>query len=233
MERFSAVVNVIPVMVKVEEVEKIAERRTIERHVGIIFVDDGVREIVIRMCRARECNRWVNSGNKGKNRRGENKSKTGRDEARPDKFKIKWLEKLALLGGFSLNRGEGQREARFVAVAGILVQHTLGDCLVDRGHRWMKKIARGGGVAGGDCRAQTPHQSADPGAVGTVHFGALTRLRRPLQNRLFLLLNFGSLSLGHLLLLLCIAQTSNVKRGHGLCQTRRKVLPARKCRRRR
>jgi hypothetical protein len=44
-------------------------------------------------------------------------------------------------------------------------------------------------------------------------------LRRPLENRLFLLLYFGTLTLGHLTLLLRIAQTSNVKRGKRLCQT--------------
>src|SRR6266851_5073989 len=83
----------------------------------------------------------------------------------------------------------------------------------------MKKIARSGGVAGGDGGAQTAHHGADASAVGAVDLGALTSLRRPLQNRLFLLLNFGSLSLGHLLLLLRFAQTSNVKRGSRLCQT--------------
>src|SRR5467141_4043968 len=82
----------------------------------------------------------------------------------------------------------------------------------------MKKVARSGGVAGGDGGAQAPHQRADPSTVCAVHFGAFTRLRRALQNGLFLLLNFGSLSLGHLSLLLRIAQTSNVKRGLGLCQ---------------
>src|SRR6266850_4996222 len=141
------------------------------------------------------------------------------------------LWKPRLLGGFGLESVVGDREARFVAVAGVFVKHALGDGLVNGGHRGVEKIARSAGVAGGDGGAQAAHQRADPGAVGAVHFGALTRLRRPLQNRLFLLLNFGSLSLGHLLLLLCTAQTSNVKRGHGLCQTRRKVLPGRKCRR--
>src|SRR6266850_3026960 len=133
-----------------------------------------------------------------------------------------------LLGGFGFDAVVGEGEARFVAVAGVFVEHALGDSLVDGGHRGVVEIARGGGVAGGDGGAQTAHQGADTGAVGAVHFGALTSLRRPLQNRLFLLLNFGSLSLGHLLLLLCTAQTSNVKRGSRLCQTRRKVLPARK-----
>jgi len=45
------VVALIPAVVisnvaKVEEVEEIAERRAVERHVGIIVVNDGVREIV-------------------------------------------------------------------------------------------------------------------------------------------------------------------------------------------
>src|SRR5712692_3855759 len=87
----------------------------------------------------------------------------------------------------------------------------------------MKKIARSGGVAGGGGGAQTAHHGADASAVGAVDLGALTSLRRALQNRLFLLLNFGSLSLGHLLLLLRFAQTPNVKRGSRLCQTSSKV----------
>src|SRR6267378_2752455 len=140
------------------------------------------------------------------------------------------LWKLKLLISFGFYAVVGEREARLVAVAGVFVKHALGDGLVDGGHRGVEEIARSGGVAGGDGGAQAAHQRADPGAIGAVHLRALTRLRRPLQNRLFLLLNFGSLSLGHLLLLLRTAQTSNVKRGSRLCQTRRKVLPARKCR---
>src|SRR6267143_5169329 len=115
------------------------------------------------------------------------------------------LQVSNLLRGFGLEAVVGESEARFVTVAGVFVEHALGDGLVDGGHRGMEEIARGGGVASGYGSAQTAHQRADPGAVGAVHFGALTRLRRPLQNRLFLLLNFGSLSLGHLLLLLCTA----------------------------
>jgi hypothetical protein len=83
----------------------------------------------------------------------------------------------------------------------------------------VEKIARGGSVTCGNRGTQAPHQSPDPGAVSAIHIGALTSLRRTLQNRLFLLLDFGSLSLGHLLLLLGIAQTFNVKRGPELCQT--------------
>src|SRR5882762_3204228 len=128
-----------------------------------------------------------------------------------------------LLRGFRFDAVVGQREARLVAVGGVLVQHVLGNGLVDCRHRGLEKIARGSGVAGGDGRAQAPHQCADPRAVGAVYFGALKRLRRALQNRLLLLLNLGSLSLGHLLLLLRIAQTSNGKRGSRLCQTSSKV----------
>src|SRR6267142_1425679 len=149
----------------------------------------------------------------------------------PQEHQKSRLWKPKLLGDFGFDAVVGEGEARFVAVAGVFVEHALGDGLVDGGHRGVQEIARGGGVAGSNGGAQTAHQRADPGAVGAVHFGALTRLRRPLQNRLFLLLNFGSLSLGHLLLLLCTAQTSNVKRGHWLCQTKRKVLPGRKGRR--
>src|SRR6266852_6966455 len=47
MERLSAVVVVIAAVgYEIEEVEEIAEGRAIERHIGIIFVDYGVWEIV-------------------------------------------------------------------------------------------------------------------------------------------------------------------------------------------
>src|SRR5580700_5103664 len=38
-------------MIKIEEVEKIAERRAVKRHVGIIFVDSGIREIIAAAAR--------------------------------------------------------------------------------------------------------------------------------------------------------------------------------------
>src|SRR6267143_953110 len=147
------------------------------------------------------------------------KKKNGRAEARPyrNRQDRKGGEPL-LLRGLGFDAVVGQREARLVAVGGVLVQHVLGNGLIDCRHGRLQKIARSGGVAGGDGGAQTPHQSTHPGAVRAVDFGAFTRLRRALQNGLFLFLNFGSLSLGHLSLLLRIAQTSNVKRGLGLCQ---------------
>src|ERR1700730_9108312 len=114
-------------------------------------------------------------------------------------------------GGF--NAVEGQREARFVAVARVLVEHAFRDGAVDCGHGRLEKVAGGGGINRGDRGAQTPHECADPGAIRAVHVGTLTRLRRPLQDRLLALLNFGSLSLGHLLLLVRSAQTFNLKRG--------------------
>ena len=43
LERFSVIAAVVP---EVEEVEEIAERRAVERHIGIIVVNDGVREII-------------------------------------------------------------------------------------------------------------------------------------------------------------------------------------------
>jgi len=51
MERFSVVaamivVVAISIVVKAEEVEEIAQCWTIERHIGIIVVNDGIREIV-------------------------------------------------------------------------------------------------------------------------------------------------------------------------------------------
>src|SRR6266480_3022115 len=131
--------------------------------------------------------------------------------------------KSLLLRGFRFDAVVGQRETRLVAVGGVLVQHVLGNGLIDCRHRGLQKIARGGGVACGDRGAQSAHHRPDAGAVGAFDLGALKGLRRPLQNRLLLLLNFGSLSLGHLSLLLRIAQTSNVKRGSRLCQTSSKV----------
>src|SRR6266851_10376260 len=124
-----------------------------------------------------------------------------------------------LLRGLRFDAVVGHGEARLVAVGGVLVQHILGNGLVDCRHRGLKQVARSGGVAGSDGGAQTAHHRADASAVGAVDFRALKRLRRALQNGLLLLLNFGSLSLGHLLLLVRIAQTSNVKRGSRLCQT--------------
>src|SRR5467141_3469698 len=148
------------------------------------------------------------------------KKKNGRAEARPYRNRQdRKAGKPLLLRGLGFDAVVGQREARLVAVSGVLVQHALGNGLVDCRHHRMKKVARSSGVAGGDGGAQAPHQSADPCAVGAVDFGAFTRLRRALQNGLFLLLNFGSLSLGHLLLLVRSAQTSNGKRGSRLCQT--------------
>jgi hypothetical protein len=53
--------------------------------------------------------------------------------------------------------------------------------------------------------------------TAAIEIGALTSLRRTLHNRLFLLLDFGSLSLSHLLLLSGVTQTSDLKRGTGHC----------------
>src|ERR1700730_955500 len=153
--------------------------------------------------------------------RREKKERAGRGPPLQKPAKSKSGRTL-LLRGFRFDAVEGQREARLVAVGGVLVQHVLGNGLVDCRHRGLKQVARRGGVSGGDGRAQAPHQRADPRTVGAVDLGALAGLLRALQNRLFLLLNLGSLSLGHLLLLLRVAQTSNGKRGSRLCQTSRK-----------
>src|SRR5882762_158286 len=150
--------------------------------------------------------------------RREKKERAGRGPPLQKPTRSKAGEPL-LLRGLGFDAVVGQREARLVAVSGVLVQHALGNGLVDCRHHGMKKVARSSGVAGGDGRAQAPHQSADPGAVGTVDFGAFMRLRRALQNRLFLLLNFGSMSLRLLMLLFHVTQTPNVKRGSRLCQT--------------
>lgn len=85
-----------------------------------------------------------------------------------------------LLGGLGFNFVVGQRETRLVAVAGVLVQDAFGDGGVDGGERRIEEIAGRGGVPGGDGGAQTLHGTANAGAVGAIHFGALTRLYRAL-----------------------------------------------------
>src|SRR5882672_10739602 len=72
------------------------------------------------------------------------RKRTGRD-ACPTKS-----SKLRLLGGFGLEAVVRQGEARFVAVAGVLVEHALGDGLVNGRHRGVQEIAGSGGVAGGN-----------------------------------------------------------------------------------
>ena len=76
----------------------------------------------------------------------------------------------------------GQSEPRLIAVASVFVQHALGDGAIDGGHRGIEQIPGGSCIARGDGRAQALDQCADPGAVGAVHFGPLTRWRRALQN---------------------------------------------------
>jgi len=97
-------------------------------------------------------------------------------------------------GGTLLLRGLGltpcsQREARLVAVAVFSCSTPLvmaGRCR----HHGMKKVARSSGVAGGDGGAQAPHQSADPGAVGAVHFGAFTRCAARFKTDFFFFLTW-------------------------------------------
>src|SRR5690242_2500269 len=124
-----------------------------------------------------------------------------------------------LRGSFSLDGVISQRQARLVAVAGVLMQHALRYGLIDGGHGGMEEIARRGRVTGSNGGAEAAHHGADARAVDAVHFRALTSLRRALQNRLFLLLDFGRLSLRHLSLLKRIIGISNVKRRLRLCQT--------------
>src|ERR1700686_4593840 len=80
----------------------------------------------------------------------------GRAEAAPTGKLILIAEML--LRSLGLDAVEGEGEARLVTVASVLVQHALGDGLIDRGHRRMEKIAGGGGVSGGDGGAQAAHQ---------------------------------------------------------------------------
>src|SRR6267154_3351220 len=130
---------------------------------------------------------------------------------------------LSLLRGLGFDAVVGQREARFVAVGSVLVQHVLSNSLIDCRHRGLQKIARSGGVARGDRGAQTAHHGADPGAVGAVDLGALKRLHRALQNGFLLLLNFGSLSLGHLLLLCVSLKLLTLNEAYGFVKPAERV----------
>ena len=89
---------------------------------------------------------------------------------------------LGLRGFDSIERN---RETRFVAVAGVFVQHAFADGAIDRRHRWLEKIPSSRGIAGGDGGAQALHQRAHTGAVGPVHFRALTSLRRAITTDFF------------------------------------------------
>jgi hypothetical protein len=48
MRRRSVVVGVViaVVVAEIEEVEEIAEGRAVQRHIGIIIVDSGIREVI-------------------------------------------------------------------------------------------------------------------------------------------------------------------------------------------
>ena len=105
-------------------------------------------------------------------------------------------------GGLGLGLVEGQSEARLVAIRGVLVEHALGDGLIDGGHRGVQESGSGGGVAGGNGGAQTLHGGTHAGAVRLIDGGAFARLDGALENGLFLLLYFGTLTLGHVLVLL-------------------------------
>src|SRR5712671_3543307 len=120
---------------------------------------------------------------------------------------------------------ERQRQARLISVPRILMQHALADSHINRRQRRLQQSPGRVRVARANGRAKLLDQRAHPRPVGPVHFRALTSLRRSLQNGLLLLLYFGSLSLGHLLLLMGSSQTSNGKRGLPLCQTTQRVSP--------
>src|SRR5712671_4198277 len=123
---------------------------------------------------------------------------------------------------------ESQRQARLIPVPRILMQHALADSDINRRQRRLQQGPGRIRVARANGRAKLLNQRAHPRPVRPVHFRALTSLRRSLQNGLLLLLYFGSLSLGHLLLLIGSSQTSNGKRGLPLCQTTQRVFPPRK-----
>src|SRR5712692_976861 len=142
--------------------------------------------------------------------------------------KCKTTNKKPRLSFCCLYSIERDCQARLIPVPRILVQHTLADGHIDCRKRRFQQSPGRVSVARANSRAQLLDQRAHARPVGPVHFRALTRLRRPLQNGLLLLLYFGSLSLGHLLLLMGSSQTSNGKRGLPLCQTTRRAFPPRK-----
>src|SRR5260370_41998970 len=100
--------------------------------------------------------------------------------------------KPLLLRALRLDAVEAQREARFVAVGGVLVQNVLGNGLVDCRHGGVQKIARGSGIAGGDSSAQFSHHRADPRAGCGGYLVALKRCGPRLSKALVLLLIFVS-----------------------------------------
>src|SRR5712671_3973961 len=143
----------------------------------------------------------------------------------PFRKNYKTKNKKQLLRFRCFHSVECHRQPRLIPVPRILVQHALADGHINRRQRRLQQSPGRIRVARADGRAQPLDQRAHPRPVRPVHFRSLTSLRRSLQNGLLLLLYFGSMSLGHLLLLMGSSQTSNGKRGLPLCQTTQRVFP--------
>src|SRR5882762_7239868 len=151
----------------------------------------------------------------------ETKEKGGPGPAFSKNYETKQKQRLRFRCFHSIER---HRQPRLVPVPRILVQHALADGHIDCRQRRLQQSPGRVRVARANGRAKFLDQRTHPRPVRPVHFRALTSLRRSLQNGLLLLLYFGSLSLGHLLLLMGSSQTSNGKRGLPLCQTTQRAF---------
>jgi len=69
-----------------------------------------------------------------------------------------------------------EAQARFVTIAGVLLEHAFADGVVDGGKSWAKKISRGRGVFRGDRGTQALHDGAHASGIRAVEFSAHPRL---------------------------------------------------------
>src|SRR5580704_4647659 len=83
------------------------------------------------------------------------------------------ITKNSLLRGLRLHLVISQRQARFVPVRGILVEHALGNRLINRGHRGVQQILCRGGVSSRDGGPQPLHCRTHTRPVRPVHFRTL------------------------------------------------------------
>src|SRR5437588_379416 len=84
---------------------------------------------------------------------------------RPCHGKTPGPEEQLLLRRLSFDGVIGKGQARFVAVAGVFVQHALGNGLINGGHGGMEQVASRGRVACSDSRTQTAHHGAHAGSI--------------------------------------------------------------------
>ena len=104
-----------------------------------------------------------------------------KEEASRGRLFSNYRNSTILLGRFRLKPVIGQRQTRLVAVAGILVQHALGDRAVNRRHCGMQQITYGRRISSGDRCAHALHETADARAIRAIYISALARLRGTLQ----------------------------------------------------